>query len=69
MQPAMISDSTHTHCRPLLLMMLTVLVITPVTRADDGLLQVRPAEVTLDDMRSDCETPEHEEGQAREVSG
>ncbi|MEO2023768.1 MAG: DUF1549 and DUF1553 domain-containing protein [Pirellulaceae bacterium] len=29
-------------------MMLTVLAITPVTRADDGLLQVTPAEVTLD---------------------
>ena len=48
MQLAMILDSTHTRCRQLLLMMLTVLAITPMTRADDSLLQVTPAEVTLD---------------------
>ena len=50
MQPAMILDSTHTrcHCRQLLLMIVTILVIHPVTRADDLLLQVLPAEVILD---------------------
>ena len=50
MQSAMILDSTHTrcHCRQLLLMVVTILVIHPVTRADDLLLQVQPAEVILD---------------------
>jgi len=46
----MILDSTHTRgrYRQLLLMVTTILVIHPVARADDLLLQVLPAEVILD---------------------
>jgi len=46
----MILDSTHTRgrYRQLLVMVATLLVIHPVTRADDLLLQVLPAEVILD---------------------